>query len=304
MDFYKNGLNEALVLLHIVCMYLSKIKAFQLLDLDPSKNYSNEEIKRAYKKKALECHPDKNNGNSDEFIKVKFAFEVLTSDTITPNYELIWKRVLNTLSEFMMKMILNYKNNLSNEFTDNFHDASDGSNTDIHIHLNVTLKELYFENGKKMKVKYKREDGEMDVHIVFLSFWDYSTQYVFEHKGDWNVFDGVYGNLIVYLDIKDCGPYVINSYIDKYDLIRTMSISISDYYLGIDTMIDHFHEEVPIQFNPLEDNVCSCIIKNKGLRKGNDSRGDLYIIFDIDLKHHNPDTIKNINLRDIFPTLV
>jgi DnaJ-class molecular chaperone len=295
-------------------MYLSKIKALQLLDLDPSKNYGIEEIKRAYKKKALECHPDKNNGNSDEFIKVKFAFEVLTSDTITPNYELIWKKVLNTLTEFMMKMIVNYKNHLSNEWnstdrstdksSDKFHDASDGTNTDIHIHLNVTLKELYFENGKKMKVKYKREDGEMDTHVVFLSFWDYSTQYIFEHKGDWNVFDSVYGNLIVYLDIKECGPYVINSYIDKYDLIRTMPISISDYYNGIETTLDHFHEELPIQFNPLEDNVCSCIVKEKGLRKGNSTRGDLYVIFDIDLKHHDKDRIKDVNLRDIFPTLV
>ena len=286
-------------------MYLSKNKAFQLLDLDPDKEHSDEEIKRAYKKRALECHPDKNDGNSDDFIKIKFAYEVLTSQTTHPNYDLIWKKIMNTLTEFMMKMILNYKNNVSSAHNDDvFHDASDGSNTNIHIHLKVTLEELYYEDGKKIKVKYKTADNKMDIHTIFISFWDYSTQYEFENKGDWNHFENVYGKLIVYLDIIPFEPYVINAYIDKYDLIRTVPISISDYYLGVDTVIQHLNEIVPLKFEPLHNNVCSCIIKNKGLRKGGETRGDLYILFDVDLKSYDTDLLRNVDLREIFPSLV
>ena len=60
-------------------MYLSKIKALQILDLDPYSQHNREDIKKAYKKKALECHPDKHYGINEKFIKVKFAYEVLTS---------------------------------------------------------------------------------------------------------------------------------------------------------------------------------------------------------------------------------
>ena len=35
-----------------------------------NKNASQEEIKKSYRKKSLECHPDRPNGNSDMFKKI------------------------------------------------------------------------------------------------------------------------------------------------------------------------------------------------------------------------------------------
>jgi molecular chaperone DnaJ len=53
--------------------------------LGVSPNASEEEIKRQYKKRALETHPDRNNGNSEEFLKVQEAYEVLTGKRTNKN---------------------------------------------------------------------------------------------------------------------------------------------------------------------------------------------------------------------------
>jgi len=51
-------------------------KYYKLLDISPGA--SQEEIKSAYKKKAFVTHPDKNNGNDEEFKKVSEAYEILS----------------------------------------------------------------------------------------------------------------------------------------------------------------------------------------------------------------------------------
>ena len=48
---------------------------YKLLDLD--KNASIDEIKKAYKQKALKCHPDRG-GNEEEFKKISTAYETLS----------------------------------------------------------------------------------------------------------------------------------------------------------------------------------------------------------------------------------
>ncbi len=50
------------------------------LGLDPSKRYSPEEIKKAWRKKAAENHPDRG-GDQDEFLKVTHAYKMLTDPT-------------------------------------------------------------------------------------------------------------------------------------------------------------------------------------------------------------------------------
>ena len=44
--------------------------------LGVSKSASEDEIKRAYRKRILKCHPDKG-GNSEEFIKVRASYDML-----------------------------------------------------------------------------------------------------------------------------------------------------------------------------------------------------------------------------------
>lgn len=52
-----------------------------------AKNATAEEIKRAYRKKAHECHPDKANGNEQKFKEVNEAFQVLGSEEKRHQYD-------------------------------------------------------------------------------------------------------------------------------------------------------------------------------------------------------------------------
>lgn len=58
-----------------------------------SKNATKDEIKKAYKKKAMEYHPDrnKNNPNSEEmFKKVNWAYDTLSDENKRKQYDMFW----------------------------------------------------------------------------------------------------------------------------------------------------------------------------------------------------------------------
>lgn len=55
---------------------------FKILGLDPKKNYSVNEIKKAYHERCLLYHPDKNPGDplaNEIFLKVKEAYDIITN---------------------------------------------------------------------------------------------------------------------------------------------------------------------------------------------------------------------------------
>ena len=56
--------------------------------LDIKENASQKEIKKAYRQMALKYHPDKNNDNSQEFIKVGEAYKILSDLTKKQKYDL------------------------------------------------------------------------------------------------------------------------------------------------------------------------------------------------------------------------
>lgn len=67
---------------------MSKRDYYEILEV--SKNASAEEIKKAYKKKAIQFHPDKNQGNKDaeeKFKEAAEAYEVLSNDEKRRRYD-------------------------------------------------------------------------------------------------------------------------------------------------------------------------------------------------------------------------
>lgn len=58
-----------------------------------SKSSSNEEIKKAYRKLAMQYHPDRNKGNKEaenKFKEINEAYEILSDDKKRKNYDAFW----------------------------------------------------------------------------------------------------------------------------------------------------------------------------------------------------------------------
>lgn len=98
--------------------------------LETPRNSTKDEIKKAYHKKALTTHPDKNTGNESAFKELKHAYEVLSN----PNQKAIYDNLLLESS--------NKKSNI--KVPDVIHNVS------------VSLKDIYA--GKRFDINFEREN--------------------------------------------------------------------------------------------------------------------------------------------------
>lgn len=314
-------------------MYLNRNMAYKILGIDPGVTVTPNEIKKAYKKKALNVHPDKlassNLEGNDEFLKVNAAYEFLmknnegsffTEDnngrdgTDTMNYIILFCKFCHAFRKLFDNVVTNYsqyesfvnKNqNTDDEMDDEFFDADDQQVIqemyDINVTIDVTLNELYNECGKKIKVKYNDENDERKTHVLIIPFVDYQKRRCYKMKGDWNKYSESYGDLYVYLNICELNSYVINDCIDKHDLVYSYDISVYDYYNGFQFEFNHFGENLGISHKPFETKSMEITIHEKGLQ-GKNKRGDFYLIFKVNMDIHNDDVHFN-ELKTYFPSV-
>ena len=114
-----------------------------------SKNASDDEIKRAYKKLALKTHPDKNGGDDTEFKKINVAYETLSNPQKRNEYD-------NPHTNDIFGNNMNMNNPFNHPFF-NFHQNHHSQNVNIklndhHYTCRISLKEVFFGTTKKLKV--------------------------------------------------------------------------------------------------------------------------------------------------------
>ena len=283
-------------------MYLNRNKACQILNLDPSVPFSDDDVKKAYRKKAFQVHPDKSPQNppNDDFIQVKMARDFLLNDDINeiPSF--------NLYAEFIEKAIKGIKRFMKEKFEEMKTEDDDKKNDnyktiDIHLKIDITLHELYCDKGKKITYRYLDESGELLLRSIYISCINYEIQRRFIGFGDWDSNTKTYGDLTINMHIDCPKHYVINSCIDKLDLIRSIPISLYDYYYGFKTEINHFNETIKIEHNP-HYHGRDIIVEQKGLQ-GEKSRGDLYLLFEIDFTWCNEDVMCEDSMKKTFPSL-
>jgi len=122
---------------------------YEVLGVD--KNASKEEIKKAYRKKAQEHHPDKG-GDESKFKEVSEAYEVLSDDTKRRNYDMGGTRTSGFTSDMF--------DSLFNDFfgTSTFQRKRRGS--DLRVKLGLTIEDIVQGTSKKLKYnRHKKCDG-------------------------------------------------------------------------------------------------------------------------------------------------
>lgn len=141
--------------------------------MDPNKNYyktlgieknaSESEIKKAYRKKAIETHPDKNNGNDSDFKSANEAYKILSNKNTKNRYDSQSPHGKNyTGGNFSNFGSFSFNHDPFSIFEQffgkgfsNFRQREDfKEELDILINLNVDLKKIY--ENKPIKISYNR----------------------------------------------------------------------------------------------------------------------------------------------------
>jgi len=146
---------------------MSNINLYNLLDI--SYNSNLDDIKRAYKKKALIYHPDKNMNltkeemekNTNKFREIRIAYEILGDPIRREKYDLMNQKEKNNLFETVMNYIIelmsdDIKNIIKNKTDDNIQNKI----------IN------YLINNKKMVFSNEINEKDIKLQDIFFPYSD------------------------------------------------------------------------------------------------------------------------------------
>jgi len=115
-----------------------------------NKNSTENEIKKAYRKKAMIYHPDKSQGNEEQFKKISEAYETLSNKEKRKKYDMFGKNGVN-------KKNINPTNIFEQMFRRNsFNFSKKNITPDIHCNIKVKLTDIYL--GNQIDIEYYRDD--------------------------------------------------------------------------------------------------------------------------------------------------
>lgn len=265
---------------------------------------SDDDIKKTFRKLALQYHPDKYKENDDMFKKINTAYQILgdsdkrkiydLSQTFNEKTNIDYKSVLMKFLFNMMKVAVNI--NEKNKDKDVQSGNIVNNNLNIKLTIVVTLEEIYNKHVKKINIKVKRENT-FSIKTIYLSLLNYEESYIYKEQGD--EYDGKYGDIIINVKIKHHDYIRIDKYLFRYDLYLDEKISLYELYFGINRVIKYFGDEkITVNRNFLENDDIDKKLTNcfsfvhveigKGLPyydhdKDEECRGDLYICFRLKL---------------------
>lgn len=229
-----------------------------------------EEIKKSYRRLCLKYHPDKNNGNSDMFIKIQEAYEKLIIEHDNNiNFFIMFSYFINSISSKKTKNIV--------------------------ITLSVQIEEIYNKLVKKLLYSYYDSTLKKQTRSIYLELEFWKENYKIEEYGDYNPITCNYEDLEIKIDLLyDNYEYLkINNIINIYDIYTTVKINLFEYYFGVTKELNYFNKEIILLKNiPYLDGDIE-ILNNYGICINKDERGDLYIFYELDVKKCDWEEIKS-----------
>jgi curved DNA-binding protein len=270
---------------------------YKTLEIDRSASES--EIKKAYRKKAAEHHPDKG-GDEAKFKDVNEAYQILSNSekkkmydqfgTTDPqqagfhsgsfgrNGEHVFENVGDLFEEFF-----------GGGFASSFRNRP-LRNKDIKLSLTCRLEDVYNQEEKLLSIDLP--SGKRKVTLTLPANAETGTIIRLRGLGDHSIKDLEPGNLMVHLNLLEHDIYQKKG----YDLHQEYPINILNILVGCHIELDHISTTkiswtLPEASQPTQ----TVRFKSKGMPKPNGSFGDLYVT----LKPFTPKGLNNKVLTEL-----
>lgn len=271
---------------------------------------SKEEIKKAFRKIAMKCHPDRNPGpeGEEKFKEASKAYEILENDELREKYNLFGDAALN--DDGTLDGLKDLYEGMSDSMSDMFRQSMGGFNNfkgkfknasnklfrkkDVSVKVSVSLDQLL--NGADLKISY--------THYIFDTGLDDFVSY----KGNKtiklpaNLSNGTNlrikgaGNLLKdqtergYLVVKIVCEGNENVTLDGSDIMTNDTVSLMEALLNKEKTLTIAGQTWKYQVNDADLDKGEKILKGQGL--GQKSQGDLIIKLNLVLPKNLSDEAK------------
>jgi DnaJ-class molecular chaperone len=247
--------------------------------LGVSEASSDEDIKKSYRKLAMQYHPDKNPGNVEaeqKFKEIAEAYEHLSDPKKKRAYDNGKKFGGGAFGhDFFQDMFTGRGGNQDwSSFFDTAFGAQfkDSKAQDVSAEIKITLEDAFFGATKKIGVGMNIEDVQIPIGA------QNGQRIRIKGKGQkgWN--PELNGDLILIISIVPHSQFSRQG----HDLITNASIDLPTAMIGGDFYIDIFNERLKVTVSPLHPNK-RVRLKEKGMMTSLGLRGDLYINLEVAL---------------------
>jgi molecular chaperone DnaJ len=258
--------------------------------LGVNRNANANEIKKAYRSKAKQYHPDKNPGDKsaeEQFKKVSEAFEVLSDQQKKQNYDTTGSpngggfNFNHSGGPGGFHHEFHFDNMFNDFFGGNpFQQRRQRKGRTLQYILNLTLEDAFY--GVKRTIKYKRRNPngleEMTVDIDVPKGIKTGDNISFNGYGDIPQ-GGIPGDLHIKIAVKEHGKFNRVG----FDLHYPLKITLTQLLLGGKMEVETIDGKVAVKLNKLNKVGDSLRLRGKGMTNQQGLRGDLIVILDLDI---------------------
>jgi DnaJ-class molecular chaperone len=251
--------------------------------LGVSKTATESQIKKAYRKRAVQTHPDKTNGDRRAFDKVSEAYTILSDETKRPLYDRFGKKGLEQQAGSFPT------GRGAEEFFRHLfgHQQHVPRNRTVRYQLEVSLEDLY--KGMTQSILIEQPNGRKKVQVHIPKGTASGESIVLSGEMD-DYADATPGDLVFLLQQQPHATFTRKG----HDLAMELSISLNEAVGGVDCEITHLdgRKLVLRSARSIQDTAYWIqtgdvhVLKGEGMPKRDSAAcdfGDLYVQFRVEM---------------------